>query len=81
MATSHPLHPLAEKRIKALQRELEGGFGNTDSERKIVNALVYGATAAQTVGMLEAFAKARISYNASPEGQAHAAKTRSIGGR
>jgi hypothetical protein len=74
MPTSYPLHPIAAARLEALADEAERKFGKTDSERKIVNALVYGATAAQLQGMLEEFAKDRRTYNDlhadDPEGEA-----------
>jgi hypothetical protein len=81
MATSHPLHPIAEERLAKLAAALEREFGRTDSERKIVNALVYGATAAQTAGMLEAFAKHRKEYNEAHEDEVDGAAARAIGGK
>lgn len=69
MATSHPIHPVAAEKLTELRNELEQEFGRTDSERKIVNALAYGATAAQVVGMLEAFARVRRQYNDKHEGE------------
>jgi hypothetical protein len=78
--TSHPLHPVAVERLEALTAQLEAEMGQTPSDRKIVNALVYGATAAQTVGMLEAFAKARRQYNDAHQGEPGEA-ARKHGGR
>lgn len=80
MATSHPLHPIAEDKLTQLAGELESEYGRTDSERKIVNALVYCATAPQILGMLEAFAKARRRYNDAHTGRP-GAKARAVGGR
>ena len=81
MATSHPLHPVAEKRLAELVDELELEMRRTASDRKVVNALVFGATAAQTVGMLEAFAKTRREYNDAHKNEPQGADDRSIGGR
>lgn len=80
MGTSIPLHPIAEEALTALASQLESEFGRTDSERKIVNALVYRATAAPTVGMLEAFAKERRAYNDAHKGQA-GERQRAVGAR
>jgi hypothetical protein len=78
MPTSHPLHPVAADRLSALQTELEREFSRDASERKILNAVVYGTTPAQLVGMLEAFTAARLAWNdANPQAPA---KTRAIGG-
>jgi hypothetical protein len=80
MPTSHPLHPIAEKRLTELVDELERDFSRTHSDRQVLNALVYSATAAQAVGMLEAFARDRRMYNDAHQGQP-GEKQRSIGGR
>jgi hypothetical protein len=63
MPSNHPLHPIASARLQALKSQLERQFGCTDSERNIVNALVYGANPSQAVGMLETFARDRRAYN------------------
>lgn len=81
MATSHPLHPIAAARLTELATQLESEIGRTDSERKIVNALVYGATTAQTVGMLDAFAKLRRQYNDKHKDQAAGRAARAVGGK
>ncbi len=80
MATSYPLHPIAAERLQKLRDRLESEFGNTDSERKIVNAAIYGATADQLVGVLEKFARDRRSYNDRHEGQP-GAEQRAVAGR
>jgi hypothetical protein len=59
MATSIPLEPLAEEALKQLQSRLESEEGQDVSGRKIVSALIYGATPAQTAGMINAFNRAR----------------------
>jgi hypothetical protein len=81
MPTSHPLHPIAEERLRHLTDELEAEFGRTDSPRKILNAVIHGATAAQTLGMLEAFARARREYNDAHGDEPEGASGRAIGGR
>jgi hypothetical protein len=66
MATGHVLHPLAQKRLKALQMELKKEFGVETSQREIVSAAVHGATAAHLVGMLNAFVKAKAATKQRP---------------
>ena len=74
MATSYPLHPVAAQRLAEVKDELEAEFGSTPTDRKIVNAAVYGMTAAQLQGTLEKFARVRREYNdqhaSDPTGQA-----------
>lgn len=59
MATSIPLHPLAQRRLKELKAALEQEFGIEASERTIVSAAVFGTTAPALVGMHGAFVRAR----------------------
>jgi hypothetical protein len=80
MPKNHPLHPVAARKLAELLDALEKDFGRTPTERKVVNALVYGATPAQTVGMLEAFGQFRRAYNDAQKGDP-GAQERSIGGR
>jgi hypothetical protein len=74
MATSYPLHPVAAQRLAELKDEFEKLFGGTPSDRKIVNAAVYGMTATQLLGTLEKFGRDRREYNdqhaGDPTGQA-----------
>jgi hypothetical protein len=58
MATSVRLDPLAHEALQALKERLESEEGRDASDRQIVSALVYGATPAQTAGMLIAFTRA-----------------------
>lgn len=58
MPTTIPLDPLAEEALKRLQSTLESEEGHSASQRQIVSALIYGATTAQTAGMLIAFTRA-----------------------
>jgi hypothetical protein len=64
MATATKLDPLAEKALKRLQTQLESEEGRSASQKEILSALVFGATPAQTSGMLIAFtrvaARARV---------------------
>lgn len=61
MPTSIPLDPLAEEALKRLKERLERDEGRSASGRQIVSALIYGATPAQTAGMLIAFTRARAA--------------------
>lgn len=61
MPTSIPLDPLAEDALKRLQSKLESEEGHSASGRQIVSALIYGATPAQTTGMLIAFTRDRAA--------------------
>ncbi len=62
MATSIPLHPIAAQKLKQLKAQLQREEGRESSERTIANALVYGATVAQTKGMLNAFVRNRATH-------------------
>jgi hypothetical protein len=58
MPTSVILDPLAQEALKGLKRRLKAEEGHDASERRIVGALVYGATPTQAAGMLIAFTRA-----------------------
>jgi len=58
MPTTVRLSPIADEALKRLQSRLRSEEGHDASERKIVSALVYGATPAQAAGMLIAFNRA-----------------------
>lgn len=63
MATATKLHPLAERALKDLQLRLESDEGRSASQREILSALAFGATPAQTAGMLIAFTRAAAHEN------------------
>lgn len=61
--TTVRLHPLAADSAKRLMAELEAEYGRDASREEIVAAVVYGASAAQLVGMLIAFTKAAAAQD------------------
>jgi len=69
MATGVVLDPDAQARAKALKTALAKDFGVAASERDIVSAAVYGATAAQLVGMLLELTKIRAARDESADAQ------------
>jgi hypothetical protein len=81
MPTNHPLHPIAAGRLKVLADQLERQFSVDETPRKILNAVIYGVTAAQAKGMLEEFTKDRRTYNDLHADDPDGAKDRAIGGR
>lgn len=64
MATGVVLDPLAQASAEALKTALEADFGVEATQKDIVSALVYCATAPQLVGMLIAFTKAKAARTA-----------------
>lgn len=71
MATTTRLDPLAEKALKTLKTRLESEEGRKATQEEIVSALVFGATPAQTAGMLIAFTRAVAQTQAKPRGAQH----------
>lgn len=65
MATSIPLDPLAQERLKTLKQRMEKEMSRDASERTIVSAIVFGVTPAQASGMLDEFVRARADARAS----------------
>lgn len=61
MPTSVPLDPLAEEALTRLKARLEKEEGRSASNREVVSALIYGATPAQTAGMIISFTRARAA--------------------
>jgi len=59
MATGVILDPLAQSRVQAVLLALEREFGVESNQKQIVNALVYGATPGQLVGMIFEFKRAQ----------------------
>jgi hypothetical protein len=70
MATAPVLDPLAQARLKPLQVALEKDFGVSVTQKDLVNGLVYAATAAQAVGMISEFTKARAARAAAAQAEA-----------
>ena len=70
MPTGVKLDPLAQARVQPLILALQKGFGVETNQKDIVSALVYGATAAQLVGMLAEFSKARAARDAAAQAEA-----------
>lgn len=64
MATGVVLDPLAQTQAEALKAALQSDFGLDASQKDIVSAAVYGATAPQLAGMLIAFTKAKSAREA-----------------
>jgi hypothetical protein len=69
MPTSVVLDPLAQARVNPLISALKRDFGVETTQKDIVSSLVYGATAAQLVGMLAEFSKARAARDDAPQGE------------
>ncbi len=67
MATGVVLHPLAVAQAKPLKAALKADFGLDASERDILSAIVYCATAPQVAGMLIAFTRAKAAFEAAGE--------------
>lgn len=68
MASTTRIHPLAEKSLRVLQTRLKAEEGHSASQREIVSALVFGATPAQTAGMLIAFTRAAADASSEKSG-------------
>jgi hypothetical protein len=64
MATGVILDSLAQARVEPLRTALQRDFGVDTTQKELINALVFGATAAQAVGMLSAFTRARAARDA-----------------
>jgi hypothetical protein len=69
MSTSVRLHPVAANALKELQERLEREEHVHASERRIVFALIYGATPPQTIGMLNAFTRAELEWKDARRGR------------
>lgn len=71
------LHGLAHEALERLIDELDTEIGVTATRRDVVNALIYGATAAQTSGMLPVFKRAAAAADGAPEAGARAQEAES----
>ena len=63
MPTSIPLDELSATALKRLKSRLQAEEGRYASERRIVRALIFGATPPQTLGMLNAFDRATAAQD------------------
>jgi len=58
------LHAITYEAIDKLMNVLDTEIGVTTNRQELVNAIVYGATAAQTSGMLPVFKRAAAAADA-----------------
>lgn len=70
MATGVVLDPLAQAKAKELKLALALDFGVDANQKEIIAAAVYGATAAQLVGMLMTFTKEKAARDGDADAEA-----------
>lgn len=61
------LHPITYEAVGRLIDELDKEIGVTTNRQEIVNAIIYGATAAQASGMLPVFKRHASAHAAAAE--------------